>query len=370
LTSLALTSLDRVPVWARTLPFALLLSCGGEDTGVALPDWGAGYEGDGGVPDGGPDGTADGGPDGGDLRMALFSADDIGIPTRLYEQGTTTDCAIDIDGTREGRQEIICRMEWNELDLSANGLVFDLHVPAGACEWLEYWYYQYEAFPTGDGPATVSYTVDDLGQYTNEVNSIHGEPYCSTDYRRWTNPEWPNCCEGTYVLTVTDAETGEQTTYPPQSWGGRASACYDGAAFADDEAVFDRDGWPVRKYVFLARAAFDKRFDKIGPSALDYHTNVAFANYYDPADHDGTEPAGFTGEHSEPYYNFYCLDHAEEVLGSIRLVVREWNEEKEFDANGDPDTEGLEPGTNYPINDLWDWKDATPGSTTWIYDND
>jgi len=349
------------PTW--TLPFAMLLSCGGDETRDALPDWGAGYDdGDGGTGDGG--GPVEG-------QFSIEGVDGIGIPTRIHRRDglaiTEQDCSIDIDGTREGLQEIFCQMEWNELDLWAYGLTFDFHVPAGACEWIVYWHYQYQAYSVEQGPSQVSWTVDDSGTFTNEVNSVQGVPVCNSDHSR-LDDDAPNCCYGTYTLTVTDAETGETTVTTGNDWGGGGDIClcYDGAAFVDDEATFDDDGCPFAKYVFVNRQAFHKRF-WLGSGADEGQDSIVFANYYDPADHEGTSPAAFRGPRSEPYYNFYCLDHAYEVLGSIRLIVREWNEEREFFADGDPDTEGMEPASLPLINDLWDWKDFTPDSTSFPF---
>lgn len=355
-------SLSRIPAWAWTLPSLLLLSCGGDASREALPDWGAGYVGDGG---GVPDDPAGAG------KMSLAFADDIGVPARMYDVATLDECAMEIDGTLEGRQEIVCRMDLNELDLYGLGLIFDFHVPENGCDWIRYWHYQYEAYETGFGPTDVSYAEDDDGNITNEVNSRGGEPFCIYDHKKWTDPDWPNCCMGTYTLAVTDVETMQVTTYPPKSWNGKPSECYAGAAFVDKEAVLDDDGWPLSKLVFVARAAFHKRFE-FGSSAEDYSTNLAYANYYDPDDHGGTAPAGLgpMALRPVPHYNFYCLDHAEEIIGSIRLVVREWNEEREFFAKGDPDTVGFEPGTMHPLNDRKDWLDATPGSITWVHDED
>ena len=55
------------------------------------------------------------------------------------------------------------------------------------------------------------------------------------------------------------------------------------------------------------------------------------------------------------------------MLGHIRLTVREWNEQSEFEQRGDPDTVGTEPSGG-PIEDFADWAVATPGASTYIQD--
>jgi len=355
----------------------MVLSCGDEERDP-LPNWSDGYE------DGADGGTPGGAGSGG--TMALVQAADVPYPVRIYDLDRPDEpCAIAIEGTLESREEITCQMEVKELDLYAVGLAFDLHISQGACEYLWYRHYEYEAFEVGYGPTDVSYTIDANGSITNEVNSSGGEPYCEYDYSD-LGLDWPNCCLGRYTLTVTnEGAGGEVTVHPPKWWGGNPCDCHDGAAHADDEAVFNEDRCPMATILYLNWAAFSKPF-RLGSISDDYFTNVPYANYYDPADHDGTRPAGLREDgplgpsairwpyyYPWPYYTFVCTDDADEIFGSIRLIVREWNEAEEFfkpNNSGNPDTEGTEPGTAYLLNDVWDWKDATPGSDVWILDGD
>jgi hypothetical protein len=99
-----------------------------------------------------------------------------------------------------------------------------------------------------------------------------------------------------------------------------------------------------------------------------YASNVALANYFEASDHSGKNPAAFQADFSRPYYEAYCLDDAEEILAHLVLSVREWNEEAEFDRNGDPDTTGTESGFQFgprAIDDLTDWKTLTPDDTSY-----
>ena len=154
------------------------------------------------------------------------------------------------------------------------------------------------------------YTVDG-GSIRDEINSIHGEPFCRYDYRV-PGDDAPNCCLGTYVLEVTDAASGQVSTSPPRAWGGKASDCYGGAAFLWPQAHFDEDGWPLAYYCHLNYAARTERFEWPDVS-WPFSTNVPLASYYDPADHEGGKPAGLAGARAGlagawavEHYNLIC----------------------------------------------------------------
>jgi hypothetical protein len=335
-----------------------------ESTGPrdALPDWSEGYDqGDTDVEPGDTDGSTpiDG--------FALGAPNDLPLDPRLYALGTIDPCTVTLDGTPEGYDDLECLYDIAELDLYGFGLQFDLNVPEGACDYLAYNHYMYEVWEVGYGPAEVSYTIDEDGNIIDGENSQNGDPVCEFNYSL-QNPEFPNCCLGTYTETVTvideDGSTADTVT-PNQSWEGLPSSCYGGAAFIDPEATFTIDGWPTGKLVPLDKAGYQKRFVFPYLSAT-FYTNVPLANYYDPDDHDGSMPAGLAADWAQPEYTFVCLDHAYEVLGKLTLVVREWNEEEEFYASGDPETTGSEPVTGLPIDDIDDLATATPGDDVWL----
>jgi len=296
--------------------------------------------------------------------IGLYPVFDLGYDIRLTQTGTTEPCEIDIDGTIAGYQGIDCQLEVNELDLYGNGLDFGIVIPFGACDYLVYHHYQYEAFEVGAGPTTAEYQVDSTGNIIDVENTVNGRPFCEYDYS-FANDIAPNCCTGSYTLSIENVELGQTNTIGPIEWGGNPADCYDGAAYWDPEALFSDEGWPLGKIVFLDQDRYEKRFhwDML---AINYFSNVPLANYYVPADHGGTMPAGLAGDYAHPYYTFQCYDHAEELLGQIRLTVREWNEQAEFYALGDPETEGTEPVSLTPIDDRMDWATATPGNASWI----
>lgn len=346
----------------------LLVSCVTETERPELSDWSDGYESDC-CP---LVETDDGGTDGGTTvipfgdTFGLFHVEDIGYSSRLYRSGATgTVCEVTPGLETTGYVDMDCTLDVPELDLFGAGLIFDLTVPEGACDHLVYMHYMYEAWEVGTGPARVDITVDEDGEIVEETNAIGGAPYCEYDYSFYGGEFSPNCCLGSYDIYTYDLSTGETKLTGGGDWGGQPSSCYAGAAFEDPEVVLTADGWPTAKIINLWGSPFSKRFnfDLLGDQ---YGTNVNYANFYDRADHDGSVPAGFTGDWAVETYEFLCYDEAEELLARLDLTVREWNEGVEWENDGDPDTEGTEPITGLPLNDRQDWADATPGSTTWI----
>ena len=82
-------------------------------------------------------------------------------------------------------------------------------------------------------------------------------------------------------------------------------------------------------------------------------------------------PVQVTGEMAVPMYWFECLDDASELIARIELFVREWNEEAEFDIDGDPNTTGWETEwEDEPIDDVGDWATVTPDDVSYpqLYD--
>jgi hypothetical protein len=350
-----------------------------------LPNWRSGYEEDASA---GDDGGAVDESDGGNVAPRDFPEDSFGIaipnnvtyPIRLYLLNTEdTPCAV-----KQGdsiNADIQCMMDMDEDDLFFSGLTYDIVAPKGMCDFVSYSSYMFQNFPTVVGPAEVSWTVEENGTYTDEVNASNGKPRCDYDFslRYPESARAPNCCEGSYTQTITDAKSGK-TSVSTGDWNGKLSECYHGAAYLDKEARFSDDGWPADTIFYTDRKAFLHTVgykglsDKYGGDILhcdeeERGLNILLANYYDPADHNMSKPAAFNTDSVlqrsvlQPYYEFLCLDDATEIIARVRLVVREWNEEAQFDIRGNPDTEGCEPVWNAPINDEFDWKDQTPGDS-------
>jgi hypothetical protein len=233
----------------------------------------------------------------------------------------------------------------------------------GGCDFVLYEPYIYESWPSGPGPKEVSYTVHPDGTFSDEVNSANGIPVCGNDHSCLVGGG-PNCCTGTYTLTVTSAETGESTTCEG-AWGGDTYAdCYDGAGWLLKGLNVPEHAFPPDPIYYVDQKDQVIPIEEQGFSArYNYHdvailpTNVQLANFWDPA--DGPLPDSLTDWPARPDYTFTCLDDAQEVLARIRLQIREWNEEVQFDTNGTPDTMGEELKFPSPVNDILDWKDIT-----------
>lgn len=360
---------------ASTFALALAIAsavtaCEGDDAPrEPLPDWSGGYA-DGGIrprdPVDGPGtpeiqfGTYD------DLIEGDFSIAvprNVAYPIRIRKLGSAAEpCGITPGDVGGLHNEIQCVLDMDELDLFVLGMAGDVVVPA-ACEYLLYRLYMYENWPVGLGPDTVSWTVQPDGTRTDEVNAADGNAVCAFDHER-LDPAAPNCCLGTYEQRIKHAETGE-VQVSTHAWGGKPGDCYDGAAYhAEGAAIDEATGFPVATYVYGHDRSFVQQVRVDGISE-HYFSTVPLASFYDPTDHAGGPPAAFTGEFAVPTSDFLCLDHAEEIRARIRLTVREWNEEAEFDADGDPDTEGLEPGWDTRYDDFPDWAELTPGAGAW-----
>jgi len=344
---------ELTPLAAGIWAVALLVNsaaCNEDEDRKPLPDWHAGY----------PDASTDSGIPDLPQSFALVLSPELEYTARLGQRNALDKpCAI---AREEAPAKIECIADVNELDVWALGFAYDIHVPEGMCDFLHHSAYMFENFQIGVGPETVSYTVNKNGTYSNEVNASRGAAVCDFDYKR-LNPSAPNCCFGQYTLNVTNAETGVVTT-SRSGWGGKRGDCYYGAAYVEDGVALDPDGVPMSHFIYPHRNEHVEKVKYAGVSEK-FPANIAHANYFEAEDHNGDMPAGLRTRGARPYYDAFCLDDAEEIIAHIRLSVREWNQEVEFDKKGNPDTVGIEPEfTEGPIkiDDLDDWKTATPGS--------
>ena len=321
-----------------------------------LPDWSEGYE------------TTDSvtAPATG-AYLKISTPTDLGYETLTHPDGDwVSECVVATGGTFTDYQQLTCYIEVKELDLYASSFEFSLE--GSGCDYVAWNHFMYEAWEVGIGETEVYYEIDVDGSILNEQNSYEGRAYCPYNYYFW-NVDAPNCCVGEYNLTIYDHRTDETESYKGLSWDGRPSQCYSGAAFIDPDAIFSDDGWPMAHIVLTNGEYYTTNF-AWDPLSTNFFTNVNLANHFVAADHDDKMPAGHAGQYAQTTYAAQCLDHAEEELARIDVIVREWNEEAEFllEETGDPETEGTEPVSGSPLNDRNDWADATPGSQVYIRD--
>jgi hypothetical protein len=360
--------------------------CGSDGNGIELPDWSDGY------PQGSDAGPQ---PDGGGVMpgglVSIRIADGYDYDKRFGRAiNQSMDCAIDTSAASFSEED--CRLDLNELDLYFNGFGYTIGVPAETCDYIAITNYMYQAWEAGTGPALVHFKVDENGNFLSDVSgSLNGEPFCEFDHQSLEpdNPDAPNCCFGTYqtLVTVVDAGGGEtnQPLTNPESWGGtRIGDCYAGAAYTSNLTEIDEaSGLPRTTIVDVDEtvdSAVDVTFD--APIAKPESSNITVANFLDP---DDDVPVGLDNPNLEfpfaqPEYLIECLDHAQEVSARFHLVVREWDQVAEFDANGDPDTGrksssvALPPlesnGSGSPINDYFDWSDFIVEGNPFVHEFD
>lgn len=235
---------------------------------------------------------------------------------------------------------------------------------------------------------------------------------CPWDYSVFDDA-LPSCCVGRYTARVYDA--ADPTSYEDQEleWGGALKNCIQGPAVDDSFSKIDDDSiyqdFPQPHITEVVGDGYGTEY-KI-PAATTYHKwiNLYYANFFKASDHSaGTQtcysleeeisdypaacpsPTGgqvFNVETTDqltglgyPYYTYECLDHNEEVVSRIDVLIREWNTKSELllGASGDPDVTGAEsaPFASRDKNDYCDWKDFATATTNidtpcrwWRYSN-
>ncbi|HPI40684.1 MAG TPA: hypothetical protein PLJ21_07755 [Pseudobdellovibrionaceae bacterium] len=287
-------------------------------------------------------------------------------------------CQVDLDDPDYADRDIYCTVEIKELDLYHQGLQLQYNVPSSnKCVYVKFYPYFFYQFKPGVGPGFVYKTINLDGSITitstggdagGAITNVNGLPVCGFNYTGlYPDSGYPNCCLGTYTLQTTDlnAPPGEQTTTDSGfEWGGDLGSCLGGAG---------KDHYPskVQKFPrpYIERlggsttgTTLENKYTISAPIQLEYGTNIHIANYLS---NPSSPPAAFAAPSSfstyvpNMYYDWICLDEAEEQYARIRVSVREWNLSSEFikKSAGDPDSSGTETDWADDINDRWDWTD-------------
>jgi hypothetical protein len=310
---------------------------------------------------------------------------------------TTTDpytdynktCSVDPSVLGTSSALIDCMVETDELEFVFKGLSLAYNVPSTMCEYFRvrpysFWNYQPGFDSTTNGATAVSYTLDLTGKITGSVtatpagtavvNSDNTGVRCKYDYSQDSDPG-PNCCEGTYSLTVTQQVDSDGNGVPDSTtvtssspkWTGKKSACLSGPAMATQQK--SASGWPLNDLYFVSGKGINKAYVA---SNNGFYNSLAGANFYKPS--PATVPvalskwASFTPSLT---YDFECLDRDDEILARIRVTVREWNKKAELDkyrvgtSGADPDTSGSESnGSGDDYEDREDWNSVASSNTT------
>jgi hypothetical protein len=273
-------------------------------------------------------------------------------------------CMVASNETSFANQDITCIVEIEELAGANTGVKMVLNAPPGMCKYVWHKPYYYFGLNYGVGPNAGTVRFDKEGTFVG--GSVTGPGYltaageiaCDYDY---TPAEGPNCCYGSYSKTTVnnfgsvDPEFPVTSTTETVSWTGKPGNCAagSGAGTAPRDTQLNL---PVGQY-FPGTTGFNKEFDTGQRAIIDNDSSLYYANYY-----TGTAPTALkqAGTYpGNPYYTWICFDDAEETVARIRVQIREWNEDSEFEleAAGDPDTSGTEPNWGTPVNDFPDWLD-------------
>lgn len=292
----------------------------------------------------------------------------------------TAPCQISLDAPST---DLYCFLEANEFDLYMLGAKLTYQIPSSICSYGRFIPYHYYQFPPGTGATSVTVTSTDggapvllsSGASAGVTTTLFGMvPQCSVDYSPLGGP---NCCEGTYNLltvyvdTVTPLTTSTQTQ---GKWGGKASNCLTGPAV--DSQAKDKDGYPLASVYYLYGKNLSKSYTLTAPNDKGFVTNVYLANYFsgDATYSLASAPLPMRGPNTtayragQPLYELQCLDHNEDLVHRINILVRSWSKQSEFLAHGDPTAAGPQ-GIPFNFSDYfdragWPGTGTTPGYNT------
>jgi hypothetical protein len=336
----------------------------------------------------------------------------------LHQDGSyTTPCIV------TAGSDTACILDADELDLYDQGLNMTYNVPPGMCAYFQmqpYFYYQYQP---GKGPTAVQLIVNSTTGAVSETDSGDGypnaalvaaagaanvsqvgvrqpatnPPTCTADY---TLIGGPNCCYGTYNLTVI---TNGIAAVSSPSWGGNPNNCLVGPAM-DSQILFQglpgnvENGYPIATLKALDGTPVSGAYAVKSPYAKNFSTNAYISNFWQsgttgsypmsgapnamlgpglPTNVDVTGCGAGTFCSGNPWYEFDCLDAAEDVTARIRVMVRSWSSNINFaqfvatqnstPANGSYNLYGPEPFPfgDQPILDRETW--VTPANSSGVY---
>jgi hypothetical protein len=100
-----------------------------------------------------------------------------------------------------------------------------------------------------------------------------------------------------------------------------------------------------------------------------FGTNIFAANWFTPQTFGNatntlpatTVPTGLSQE--SLYYQFGCMDRADDYIARIRVIVRSWDETSDFTAQFNPYNPGAnEPGFGSTYHDRAVWDDTSGGN--------
>ncbi|NDD91555.1 hypothetical protein EBZ37_05665, partial [bacterium] len=144
-----------------------------------------------------------------------------------------------------------------------------------------------------------------------------------------------------FGLQRVDGQVTTKVETTSTEYSGKLGNCLKGPATITQAK--DNSGIPMTTLYDVSGSGKSGVYSADKSMALATRVNAVNSNFYTATDHTGGKPKGFitsAGVTPNEYYEFVCLDRAEEVIARIRVKVREWNTAKLFvnyrDASGTP----------------------------------
>lgn len=275
-----------------------------------------------------------------------------GKSAALHKYGESWDTVCEI-GVDDDSSDILCVVEVQELDLYAfdETLILNYNFPQDLCDYVSvnpYYFYQKLA---GYGPSAVDITVTDGVTVLNDATDrtvgitaeiVNGDLACTANYTSELGFV-ANCCQGEYTLTKN--EDGTVTT-ETANWGGLIGSCLAGPAIATQERnIFD---FPLADLIDMTGIGLNRNYEITSPLNQGYLTNLYVANYFDVTDSFpgaaadefpggiafdwSTASLALQGEeiNANPWYEFACLDVAEDYIHRVRVLIRAWSTHMQY----------------------------------------
>jgi hypothetical protein len=280
-------------------------------------------------------------------------------------------------------KNLYCILEANELDLYALGSSLVYNFPSTTCDFGRFYPYFYYQFLPGTGASLITQTTVDGGtpSFTSSGESAGvttyfsgSTPACSVDY---TSVDGPNCCEGSYNMNLVTVDTVAGTTTTTQTsgkWNGLSANCLTGPGV--DSQNKNKNGYPLSTLFYLNNKAVSGTYPLTAPADKGFATNVYLANYFvgDATYSLASAPTPFRGPNTsvyraaQPWYEFQCLDHNDEIIHRISILIRSWSKQSEFISHGSSTVAGPE-GIPFDFSDYfdragWPGTGSTPGVDT------
>lgn len=258
-------------------------------------------------------------------RACKINATDI-----LNPPSSTIDTALDIG----------CYVEAEEMELYYTKLKMEASVGGGVCDYVSFTPYAFWQYNPAPSSKTVDFAADGCtgigGAYTEQPTT---ENACDSNY---TNSGGPNCDTGTVTVkswTDTDSNAScDAFTSRTFNCGGKATRCLAGAVTSVIRTEASREAG-VRGIAVNASSGLKQTWTIDSPADFLDITNLRNTNDFARNSCDQSRAAASTlsdaayatsgtaspfGRNSV-FYEFKCLDAAQDVKARIRVVVRDWD---------------------------------------------